>query len=299
MRTYLDCIPCFFEQALRAGRAVTDDERVLKRLLDELGLMLSQISLENSPPETGRLIYRMVREITGSPDPFHALKRASTQRALQLYPSLKQRINDATDSLLTAIRLAIAGNVIDFGPQGDYDIDAAIEESLTRDFAIFDYAAFAKRLAAADDILYIGDNAGETVFDRLLIETMKKPTIYVVHETPVINDATLADAIQAGLDQTATIVSSGTDAPGTIPHTCTAEFRQMLAEADFSIAKGQGNYEALSQEDHAIFFLLKAKCDIIAQDIGVSKGDIVLKGINFEPVHAVSKTVDNESNDHL
>jgi uncharacterized protein with ATP-grasp and redox domains len=280
MRTFIDCIPCFFEQALRAGRIATDDEQVLKHLLDELGSNLKHISLENTPPETGRLIYRMVREITGNPDPFRELKRESTQQALAQYPYLKEVIGESSDSLLTAIRVAIAGNVIDFGASATYDIDTAIKDALEKDFAICDYSAFKRRLGDSESILYIGDNAGETVFDKLLIEQMSKPTTYVVREMPVINDATAEDAIQAGIDKIATIVSSGTDAPGTILSTCSPEFKEMLSSAEFVIAKGQGNYEGLSTEDHSIFFLLKAKCQIIADDIGVAKGAIVLKGIN-------------------
>ena len=281
MKSYLDCIPCFFEQALRAGRIATADEELLKRLLDEVGAMLSHVSLESTPPEIGRLIYRKVRDITGNADPFRELKRSSTQQALTLYPFLKRTIKESNDNLLTAIRIAIAGNVIDFGPSGSFDIDAAVKEVLERDFATCDYSAFRTNLAESEQVLYIGDNAGETVFDRLLIEQMNKPVVYVVRERPVINDATAEDAVQAGLDEVATIFSSGTDAPGTILGTCSPEFKQMLDKSTFTIAKGQGNYEGLSNEDHSMFFLLKVKCQIIADDIGVTEGDIVLKGINI------------------
>lgn len=281
MKTYLDCIPCFFEQALRAGRAATDDEQLLKRILDELGAMLSRISLESTPPETGRLVYRMVREITGNPDPFRELKRESTQQTLALYPSLKRTIGESNNNLLTAIRIAIAGNVIDFGASATFDINTAIGEALEKEFAICDYDAFKRRLEESNSILYIGDNAGETVFDKLLIEQMNKPVTYVVREMPVINDATAEDAVQAGIDKVATIISSGTDAPGTIISTCSSEFRQTLNSSEFVIAKGQGNYEGLSNENLTVFFLLKAKCKLIARDLGVTKGDFVLKGINI------------------
>ncbi len=280
MKSYLDCIPCFFEQALRAGRIATDDEHALKQLMDELGKRLHQISLDSTPPETGRLIYRMVREITGNNDPYRELKLQSTQEALVLYPSLKRIIEESDDSLLTAIRIAIAGNVIDFGVSATFDIEIAIKEALESDFAICDYSAFKDKLVEAENILYVGDNAGETVFDRLLIEQMNKPVTYAVRENPVINDATIEDAVQAGIDKVATIVSSGTDAPGAVLNTCSPEFREMLDQSTFIIAKGQGNYEGLSNEDYLMFFLLKAKCQIIANDLGVTKGDIVLKGIN-------------------
>jgi len=281
MKTYLECIPCFFEQALRAGRIATADEKLLKHLLDELGLMLKNIPLESTPPETGRLIYRMVRNVTGNPDPFRELKRQSTQQALDLYPSLKKIMDESSDSLLTAIRIAIAGNVIDFGASAAFNIDTEIKKALEKNFAICDYSAFRSYLARSKQILYIGDNAGETVFDRLLIEQMNKPVIYAVRETPVINDATFDDAIQAGIGRVATIVSSGTDAPGAVLSTCSPKFRQLLGQSEFVIAKGQGNFEGLSDESHAVFCLLKVKCKIMADNIGVMKGDIVLKGINI------------------
>lgn len=280
MRTYLDCIPCFFNQALRAGRIATGDEKKLKKLLDEIGTMLSDIPLESTPPETGLLIYKKVREITGSFDPYRELKRESTEKALALYPAVKRMVETSDDKLLTAIRVAIAGNVIDFGVHSNFDIEAELAEVLKKDFAIFDYDDFKDCLAHTDEVLYIGDNAGESVFDRILIEELKKPVTYVVRAIPVINDVTYEDAIQAGIDKVASIMSSGTHAPGTVLETCSAEFKEIYRNAKFIISKGQGNYEGLSEEKRPIFFLLKAKCWVIADDIGVNEGDIVLKGMN-------------------
>ncbi|HID19692.1 MAG TPA: DUF89 family protein [Methanophagales archaeon] len=278
MKTYLDCIPCFFNQALRAGRIATRDETKLKKLLDEIGMMLIDIPLESTPPETGKLIYEKVREITGEVDPYKELKRESTEKALALYPSLKNKVEKSNDKLLTAIRIAIAGNVIDFGVNRNFNIEEEIDTVLKKDFAIFDYDKFKYYLDKNDEILYIGDNAGESVFDRILIEAMKKPVIYVVRAIPVINDVTYEDAIQAGIDKVATIISSGTSAPGTVLETCNTEFKAVYKNSQFVISKGQGNYEGLSDEKHRIFFLLKAKCWVIANDIGVNEGDIILKG---------------------
>jgi len=280
MKTYLDCIPCFFNQALRAGRIATDDERKIKRILDEIGMVLKDIPLESSPPETGRLIYKKVREITGNHDPYKEIKIESTNKALSLYHSVKQEIEQSGDRVLSAIRIAIAGNIIDFGMNRNFDIEREIHEVLEKDFAIYDYKKFKECLDRTDEILYIGDNAGESVFDRILIEELKKPVIYVVRDEPVINDVTYDDAILAGIDKVATIVSSGTNAPGTILTTCSSKFRKIYGDAKFVISKGQGNYEGLSDEKKSIFFMLKAKCYVIAKDIGVTEGDIVLKGIN-------------------
>lgn len=277
MNTCLDCLPCFMDQALRTGRIAGMDEPQLKRLLDEVGAMFRDIALDATPPETARGIYRKIAEMSGNPDPYRDIKRESTRQALGHLPTIKRYLKEAHDPLLMAVRLAIAGNVIDFGVYGEVDLEKEIEQIVGQDFAICDDAAFHRAADAADEVLYIGDNAGECVFDRLLIEQIGKPTTYVVRGEPVINDVVVADAEAAGIDQVARIVSSGTDAPGTVMATCTAEFKEMFYKAPFIIAKGQGNYEALSLEKAPVFFLLKAKCHVIAQSIGVSKGDIVLQ----------------------
>lgn len=282
MKTYLDCLPCFLSQALRAARIATDDENKIKKVLDEVGMMLVNIPLESTPPESGRLIYHKINEITGNSDPYREIKDRSTKKALSLYSSLKSHIEKSDDRLLTAIRIAIAGNVIDFGPSRAFDIEKEIAESLKKVFAICDYHRFRDYLDEALEILYFGDNAGECVFDKILIEEMKKPVTYVVRDVPIINDATYEDAVQAGIDKVATILSSGTDAPGTILKICSAEFKEVYNNSKFIISKGQGNYEALSNESRPIFFLFKAKCHVIANDIGVDEDDMVLKGIDIE-----------------
>lgn len=282
MESCLDCIPCFFHQALRIGRMATNDERKIKGVLDEVGMMLKNIPLESTPPETGRLIQRKIRESIGNADPYKDIKRENIQKSLRLYSHLKTEVAKSNDRLLTAIRIAIAGNVIDLAPNKSFNVEEDLDEILRKDFAICDYYKFRQLLDKTDDVLYIGDNAGESVFDKVLIEEMEKPVTYVVRGIPVINDVTYQDAIEAGLDKVATILSSGTDAPGTVLKTCSAEFRKTYSNSRFIVSKGQGNYEALSEDKHPIFFLLKAKCRVIADDIGINEDDIVLKGPNTE-----------------
>ena len=277
MKTYLDCLPCFLSQALRAARIATDNEKKVKNVLDEVGMMLKDIPIESTPPETGRLIYKKIREITENSDPYRAIKKESTKKALSLYPVLKDLVEKSNDRLLTAIRIATAGNVIDFGVNKDFDLIKEIEEVIDKDFAAFDFREFKERLDKTDEILYIGDNAGECVFDRVLIEEIEKPVTYAVRDVPVINDALYEDAVEAGLDRITTIISSGTDAPGTILKTCNAEFMKNYDNAKFIISKGQGNFEVLSDEKRPIFFLLKAKCRVIANDLGINEGDFLLK----------------------
>ena len=277
MKTYLDCIPCFFKQALFAARAALDDEEKIKQVLDRIGDLVSEIPLHNPPPETGREVYRIVREVTGVNDPFASLKDESIRKALALYPSFKEVVETSGDPLETAVRLAVAGNIIDFGADPDFKLEQDIQEALRREPAINHFDVLKNKLKGAREVLYLADNAGETVFDKIFIEAMAKPVVYAVRDRPVINDATVEDAIKSGLDEVARVVSSGCDAPGVIPNRCSEEFLDLFQRADLIISKGQGNYETLSSEQRPVFYLLKAKCPVIARDLGVKQGDTVIK----------------------
>ncbi|MCK4542770.1 MAG: DUF89 family protein [Spirochaetales bacterium] len=281
MKTYLDCLPCFMNQALRAGRVATNDEKKIKKLLDEIGMLIGKIPMEHTPPETGAIIYRRVSEITGNADPYREIKEKNISQALSLYPELKKKVAESNDRLLTALRLAVAGNIIDLGVGKEFNIRDDVEKTLHQKFAICDYELFKQELNKAKEILYIGDNSGEAVFDKILIEELGKKVTFVVREIPIINDITIKEAKLIGIDKIAKVISSGTTAPGTILDICNDDFLKIFVNADMIISKGQGNYEGLSGTDIPIFFILKAKCSVIADNIGVQENDIVLKGINL------------------
>ncbi len=283
MRTYLDCIPCFMSQALRTGRLVGLSDGKIRDLLIELGKKIEDISLDDPPPKTAVMVYDLIANYTGKMDPFKEVKREATEKALALYPHLKRDILESKKPLGRAIRIATLGNVIDFGVSSSYDLEAEIQEMLGQSFGRWDEEAFIEAVTMADWILYLGDNAGETVLDRLLIETLACPTSYVVREAPIINDATREDALAAGLEEVADIISSGCSAPGTVMDQCTPEFLDLFRKAPVIISKGQGNYETLSDVDAPIFFLLKAKCDVVAGHLGVKKGDLVLAARSLDP----------------
>jgi len=276
MKTYLDCIPCFFKQALEAARMVTNDKEKQHEILNRVARELPRFSLNGAPAEIGSVVYKIVHEITGDSDPYKKVKEKYNRIALSLYPKLKQEIERSTDRLLTAVRIAIAGNIIDFVVGAKFDVEKELQKTLTCKFAIFDYEDFKKLAEQAENILYLADNAGETVFDRVLIEELDKKVTYAVKEAPIINDATIEDAKFCRIDKIAKVISNGSDAPGTILSLCSKEFLTYYNQADLIISKGQGNYETLSEEKRPIFFLLKAKCPIIAQDIGVPEGSIIL-----------------------
>jgi uncharacterized protein with ATP-grasp and redox domains len=276
MKTYLDCIPCFFKQALEAARMATSDKEKQHKVLDRVMGELSGISLDGTPAEIGSVVYKIVHEITGDSDPYKKVKEKYNRIALSFYPKLKQEVEKSTDRLLTAIRIAIAGNIIDFVVGANFDIEKELQKTLTCEFAIFDYKDFKRLAERAENILYLADNAGETVFDRVLIEELDKKIVYAVKGAPIINDATIEDAKFCGIDKVATVISNGSDAPGTILRSCSKEFLNYYNRADLIISKGQGNYETLSGEKRPIFFLLKAKCPMIAKDIGAPVGSIIL-----------------------
>ncbi len=277
MKTYLECYPCFLRQALDAARySGADDDQQRSVLLLALDALRS-LDPTSTPPEIGDVIHGIVRRETGATDPYAGAKNDATQQALALYPQLKTLVIEAPDPLEAAVRLAIAGNIIDLAPGSPYDLWATVERVLDQPFTVDDGPAFREALAATDGILYLADNAGETVFDRVLIETLGHPVTYAVKGGPVLNDATLEDAVAAGLDQAAEVVSTGSDAPGTVLRLCSAEFRRRYEKAQMIVAKGQANYETLSGEGDRLFFLLQTKCPVLARDVGAPQGSIVLK----------------------
>lgn len=281
MKTYLECLPCYLNQAYRAGKMATDNEEVVRKIMSNTAASIPGLDMHVSPAENGTMVYRDVFKQTGVKDPYKAIKRKHINDALSILPELELIVEQSNDPLLTAIRIAIAGNIIDLGIPDKFNLLEDVKKILKQEFGVFDYSPFKEKLKAASSILYLGDNAGESVFDTLLIKALGKPVVYAVREHPIINDVTYEEAVLSGLDKVAEVVSSGTSAPGTILHLCSDEFIERFNKADLIISKGQGNYEGLSDEhDRPIFFLLKAKCDPIANDLDVKKGDIVLKSMS-------------------
>ncbi len=278
MKTYLDCLPCFLRQALEASRMATNDQQKQREVLDKVMQELQGLELGGmKPPDIADRVHYMVRKITSDGDPYKKLKDEFNDRALFMYPDMKDKVEDSDDPLLTATKLAIAGNIIDFGPNSNFDLEGTVEDVLDQDFGIDHFDGFKKELDDAEEIVYLADNSGEIVFDKLLLERMEdKKVIFVVKGGPILNDAMLEDAEYVGIDQLAELETVSNGLPNTGPKRDSEEFKRWMKEKDMVISKGQGNYEALSDSDLNIFFLLKAKCPVIADDLGVKVGDIVL-----------------------
>ena len=281
MKTYLDCIPCFFRQALTAARISTDDETIQRHILNSVSTMIPDLALDVIPPEIAQKVYRIVYEITGNNDPYLEAKKLANMSAMSLYARMKDIVDSSNETLETACKLAIAGNAIDLGAQAEFgSIYSIIEDSVGYQLDQEQYRKFKESVGQSSLILYLADNAGEIVFDRILIEQLlqikKSKIVFVVREKPIINDATLDDALQVGLNKVATIISNGSDAPATILSQCSPEMLSYYRAADLIISKGQGNYESLSGRPENIFFLFKVKCPVIARDSGYDLDSLVL-----------------------
>ncbi|MEA5573524.1 damage-control phosphatase ARMT1 family protein [Calothrix sp. UHCC 0171] len=267
MKTSLDCIPCILRQSLDAARLVSTNPSVHEQIIRDVLSWAGEMDLNQSAPAMAQRIHRQLREITGANDPYRDIKDWQNRIAMELIPALRAEVESANDPLLMATRLAIAGNVIDMGSNGNLteaDVRQALNQALIEPF-FGEQDRFRQAIAKAKSILYLADNAGEIAFDQLLVEQISPERVtFVVRGSPVINDATLADARTVGLDKIVKVIDNGSDAPGTILNDCRQEFRRCFADADLIIAKGQGNFETLSNEPGNIFFLFKVKCAVIA-----------------------------------
>ena len=240
--------------------------------------LLPPQSFDQSPAEMSYYAVRLVSDILGCEDPFADEKHKSNAAMLELYPELKSIVDSSQDKLHTAVKLTAAGNIIDMGILREFDVNDAIDDVLERSFQIDHFEFLRKDLEKAKSILYLADNAGEIVADKLFLETLDRNDVVVaVNERPILNDATMEDAIDAGLTKIVTVIDNGSDGPGTILETCSEEFLSCMDQSDLIIAKGQGNYETLSDLDKNIYFILKAKCPVVAADLGCDIGQMVLK----------------------
>ncbi|MDP8266914.1 MAG: ARMT1-like domain-containing protein [Candidatus Aceula meridiana] len=286
MITHKECIPCFFRQAHEMAQLASRNPVIQSQIIHKVRDLVENIQEEITPPEMARNIYKVVEIIVGPKDLYREIKRESNKKALALYPRLKKKVSGAEDSFLTAVETAISGNIIDYGAKNFLNIEKEIDKLFLDDLKIedkkvFQYDDFKKDIDTTKEILYLADNAGEIVFDKVFIEelnAMGKKVIFAVRDKPIINDALKEDAVACGIDKVACLITSGSDAPGTILKYCSKEFQELFKKASFIISKGQGNYETLSQQkDPLIYFLFKVKCPIVAENVGAKVGDIVLK----------------------
>jgi len=276
---------CFFCFA-RAYERMLDNEILSpeekKQLASEMFGLFSNVKNDLVIPALSRELHLLLKKISSNPDPYKDVKKQSNDLVLAMYPELKKLVFNSVNQFDSALRLAIAGNIIDYGVSNNFDLQGTIDKVLNSEFAIDNSAELNQALLHANTVLFLGDNCGEMVFDKLFIETIMHPNlIYAVRGEPVINDSTLADAKYVGMDLVADVISNGYDAPSTILEQCSSEFLEVFNRADVIISKGQGNLEGLlGKTAKEVYFLLMVKCDVIADVLKVKKGDFVVKKQN-------------------
>ncbi|MFY9942080.1 MAG: ARMT1-like domain-containing protein [Desulfobacterales bacterium] len=279
MNTSLDCIPCLVRQVLDATRRVSADPVLQTDMVREMLRWASKMDLDQPPPVLAQRLHRRLREVSGVADPYLTVKASQNCMAMAVATDLRVKVRAAQSPLTMAVRLAIAGNVIDLGAKTrvtKLDVLRAVEQALAEP-VYGELEQFRRAAGRAGRILYLADNAGEIFFDRLLVEALSPQRVTLaVRGAPVLNDATAADARAAGLAEICEVIDNGSDAPGTLLEDCSRGFRQRFSAADMIIAKGQGNYETLSEAPGNIFFLFKVKCPVIAAHTGMPEGAQVL-----------------------
>ncbi len=286
MKISRECIHCLARQAVEIAEEAASDaavqEEIIRRSLKELANM----DFNETAPEIAFRMHRHARNITGIVDPYARLKEQYNMVSQDIYDRIVEEkwLDKAEDSFDMACRLAIAGNIIDFsvGLKLEHsDVVKSVEDSIRKDIFGTGTAALQEAAGKAEHIMYIADNSGEIIFDKFLLENLPQDRVtYVVKGGPIVNDATMEDAISTGVADMVRVIDNGHAAQGTIVKDCSAAFRSELYKADLVISKGQANFETLSDiKDKAIFYLLRAKCSSVASAIGCRQMDYVLTSL--------------------
>ena len=278
MKIHGECLPCLLRQTLQTARICHCPPYQQIQILQAVATVIAEMDPMQSPPANAHFVYRRIADITGCEDPYYHKKRASNRQALQIVPNLRQEIRGTEQELLSAVRFAIAGNIMDYGAFENFDIEAALARSRSEILAVDHFGALSdalNRMPKGSAILYLTDNCGEIVYDTLLVEYLYRRGFVLtiaVKDGPIINDALREDAMEAELDKYGQIITNGGRYPGTELAHCSSQFLEYFKEADLVIAKGQGNFESLSEVDRDIFFLLTIKCAVAAQHMAELAG---------------------------
>ncbi len=283
METDIQCIPCTIHQCINTLNVCRVSDTVKKKTIKALLKRLKDVDFSLPPAHNSDLAYMVCKEITNIADPYYKLKRKYNSLALKIYPNLKKLVGNSPDPLYAAAKVSVEGNIIDLGININRGKELDFKQILTdigkMPLAINDFDKFKIDLANASSILYIGDNAGEIVFDRVFLKELikeHKNIVFSVKSGPIINDATREDAEEAGINNLVKVIETGSDRSGVNFGHASNEFLKEFAKADLVISKGQANFESLDTVDKNTYFILKAKCEQIARRLNVNYLDLVL-----------------------
>jgi len=284
MKLQPECITCIIAQVKNVTNMFGLSEDARKAAMDDTHAYLAGANYEGCTPESMGELWQILLGHVGGRDPYGAIKSLCNQEAMKMLPATREKILRASEPFNVALKYAIAGNLIDYGLEHPVSIEeqnAQIDAMANPAFSRDDSAKLFAAMSTASTMLYLGDNAGEIVFDKLLIEQIRKrfPALelsFVVKGSPVLNDVTYADADEVGMSDVARVIDNGDASPGTVFARTSEAFRRAFAEADVILSKGQGNFESLSgTEKENLFFLFTAKCDTVCVEAGVPKRSIV------------------------
>jgi len=283
MKIAEDCVGCIINQSLKVADAIDASEQLQKQLYGTVLQMSQKFSFELSPPEVASDVYEKMADLAAKDDLYAEVKALSTQKARSFLPLLKEQLKVSDNRVLTATKIAVAGNVIDLAAAVEFDLAEELTKIFHTEFSHNDFDVFEKELAQSKTVVVLGDNVGEHIFDYLFIEVLQEsyPDIefsYFVRGNPIINDVTLKEAKEAGFDTLCHLVDSGVNTPGFAYNRASKYAQELFDSADLVISKGMGNYECLSPTHRKnICFLLKVKCDVVAASLQKDVGDIVCK----------------------
>lgn len=279
MKARPDCIPCIIAHVLKAAQNVTPDDWLARKVILESMDLLKTAEFDRTPAEIAYDCLHLTAKTLGISDPFKEEKKQANEAALAVISDARRiALESKDDPLLALLRFAAAGNLLDTGILSTATPEDVILLTSRMDFEVNNYSAFKKDLKSSRSVLYILDNAGEIVFDKLVVESLvqagKKVTA-VVRKSPVLNDALREDAQLTEMDSLCQIMDTGVDSLGVILSLSSAQFRGAFEDADMVISKGQANFETLEGTRKNIYFLMSVKCDVVANHLGVSKGGLV------------------------
>ncbi len=275
-----DCFSCLYNQALRVTKVLGCNEACADNVMQQSARVLSTMKVQQTPPEAAALLYPTISKVVGKEDLYEEAKGKSIRKATELLPLIEQRVAASSNRLDAALRAAVAGNVIDFATEVLFDLEEEIETIFESPFALDQKREFIQKLHRSKSLVVIGDNAGEHLFDKLLIKEIKKahsiPIYYFVRGKPIINDVTMKEAKAIGLDEVCEVVDSGVDTPGFLLDRANEKAREVYESADLVLAKGMGNFECMENyKDKRVYFLFKVKCSVVAQKVGQKIGDLI------------------------
>lgn len=276
-----ECIGCIAAQSRRVCEAIGADETLTRSITHYVETALQTADFTLSPPVLAAPLYEQMAVLARTDDLYREQKQHATEQAKTYVPFLRETIEKSADPLIAILKTAVVGNVIDLAAEVSFDLHEAISSVFTMPFNHDDTQKLSQSLETARTLLYIGDNAGEHIFDALAIESLQKlyPDLsitYMVRGNPIINDVTLSEAYEAGIDKVARIMDSGVPTPGFVYELSSNEAKHAFDHADLIVAKGMGNYECMTpQRRNTICFLLKVKCSVVARSLGREIGDIV------------------------